>query len=66
MVLRDYIRGDKDTRDILKDAKLSLEHALVFIQTREKMHPDGVALHLESIVKLGELLDEDEIEGVTR
>jgi hypothetical protein len=55
-----------EERATLQDAKLSLEHALVFIQTREKMHPDGVHLHLESIVKLSQLLDEDEIEGATR
>jgi hypothetical protein len=40
----------KDAR--LAQAAAALEHARIFITTREKMHPEGVALHDEALAAI--------------
>lgn len=39
---------------LLCDLKTTLEHARIFITTREKMHPEGVALYDQDIAKIVE------------
>lgn len=43
-------------REALYAAQVALEHAGVFIASREKMHPDGQALHMEAAGKVVDAL----------
>lgn len=43
-------------REALGASKVSLSHAIVFLQTREQMHPDGIKLHREDILKVQQAL----------
>ena len=47
--------------ELLKEAIESLEHAEIFIDSRQKMHKDGVALHQETISKLSDELEKLEV-----
>lgn len=39
-------------REILEDARVTIKHARVFIQSREKMHPDGQILYDECLASV--------------
>jgi hypothetical protein len=41
----------------LEGALVSLRHSLTFITSRERMHPDGVALHQDSIEAVKAAID---------
>lgn len=41
---------------LLKESYVTIRHAQVFIETREKMHPDGQALYRKHLGELKEFL----------
>ena len=43
--------------ELLDELLLTLKHARTFITTREKMHPDGVELYDELILKLEQTIE---------
>lgn len=55
-ILDEYVHKDE-----LKNALESLKHADIFLKTRERMHPDGIRLHQQSIIQAKRVLGEEEL-----
>ncbi len=53
------------SKELFKEIYSMLNHAEVFIQTREKMHPDGVILYTELLEKIT-FLNKNKVEKIRR
>jgi predicted nucleic acid-binding Zn-ribbon protein len=53
----DSCAGDEYKQKLFDEIISTLDHAKIFIETREKMHPDGIKLYIELCHKLKQFVN---------